>query len=313
MEGVVLKTTGSWMTVETPDGKIYKCRLKGLFRIRGIKTTNPVAVGDKVKFSLVDAENTGVINEILPRHNFIVRKATKLSKVSHIIAANIDQVCIVATIIQPRTSTGFIDRILVTAEAYHIPSSIVFNKIDLLDDDLKSYLNDFTSLYRDAGYPTLHVSALRGDNIEFFRELLRDKNSMIMGHSGVGKTALINAIEPGLKLKTGKLSEYHQKGLHTTTFAEMHRLSFGGYIVDTPGIKEFGLTDFNRAEIPERFPELRKYMHQCRFNNCSHIHEPGCAVISALERGEISLTRYESYRSMLTDDYWEKTEKDFRL
>ncbi|MFU8843396.1 MAG: ribosome small subunit-dependent GTPase A [Bacteroidales bacterium] len=313
MEGIVVKSTGSWLTVENSDGKVYKCRLKGLFRIRGIKTTNPVAVGDKVKFSLVDQENTGVISEILPRHNFIVRKATKLSKVSHIIAANIDQVCVIATVVLPRTSSGFIDRILVTAEAYHIPSVIIFNKIDLLDESLQQYMTDFAGIYSNVGYPTLKVSAIRGDNLEGFRELLKDKNSMIMGHSGVGKSALINAIEPGLKLKTGKLSGYHQKGLHTTTFAEMHRLSFGGYIVDTPGIKEFGLTDFNRAEIPERFPEMRKYMHQCRFNNCSHIHEPGCAVIGALERGEISLTRYENYLSMLTDDYWEKTEKDFRL
>jgi ribosome biogenesis GTPase / thiamine phosphate phosphatase len=313
LEGVVLKTTGSWLTVETAEGKVYKCRLKGIFRIRGIKTTNPVAVGDRVKFSLADAGNTGIINEILPRNNFIVRKATKLSKVSHIIAANIDQVCIVATIVMPRTSAGFIDRILVTAEAYHIPSSIIFNKIDLLDETLAQYLDDFEGIYANAGYPTLKVSATRGDNLNAVRDLLKDKNSMIMGHSGVGKSALINAIEPGLKLKTGKLSLYHQKGLHTTTFAEMHRLSFGGYIVDTPGIKEFGLTDFNKVEIPERFPEMRKYMHGCRFNNCLHIHEPGCAVISALERGDISQTRYESYLSMLTDDYWEKTEKDFRL
>jgi ribosome biogenesis GTPase / thiamine phosphate phosphatase len=313
MEGIVVKSTGSWLTVETAGGKVYKCRLKGLFRIRGIKTTNPIAVGDLVKFSLVDREDAGVISEILPRHNFIVRKATKLSKVSHIIAANIDQVCIIATVVFPRTSSGFIDRILVTAEAYHIPSAIVFNKTDLLDDSLLQYLDDFERIYSSAGYPTLKVSAIRGDNLDGFRDLLKDKNSMIMGHSGVGKSALINAIEPGLKIRTGKLSEYHQKGLHTTTFAEMHRLSFGGYIVDTPGIKEFGLTDFNRAEIPERFPEMRKYMHLCRFNNCSHIHEPGCAVINALEKGEISLTRYENYLSMLTDDYWEKTEKDFRL
>lgn len=313
MKGIVIKSTGSWFYIRTEQGQVYNCKLKGSFRLKGIKSTNPVAVGDHVEFELMENENAGVIHTILPRHNYIIRKATKLSKVSHIIAANIDQVCIIVTLARPRTSSGFIDRILVTAEAYHIPAIIVFNKIDLYDDKQMKKMEEMIGIYNHAEYKTLFVSALRGDNLGQLKAVLKDKNSMITGHSGVGKSALINAIEPGLHIKTKEISMYHKKGIHTTTFAEMHPLSFGGYITDTPGIKEFGLTDFNRNEIAERFPEMRRYMHGCRFNNCTHVHEPGCAVIEALEKGEISLKRYESYLTILTDDYWEKTEKDFRL
>lgn len=312
-EGTVIKSTGSWMTVRTTEGGRVSCRLKGNFRIRGIKTTNPVAVGDKVKFEPIDGGKTGLITEIFPRNNYIIRKATKLSKVSHIIAANIDQACIIATLINPRTSTGFIDRVLVTTEAYHIPAVLVFNKIDLYRKKEEEKLMKLKTIYENAGYPVLEVSAIPGDHLDQFRILLKDKNSLLTGHSGVGKSALINAIEPGMSLKTKAISNVHKKGLHTTTFAEMHPLSIGGYIVDTPGIKEFGLTDFNRNEIAERFPEMRKYMHDCRFSNCTHVHEPGCAVIDAIERGEVSLMRYENYLSILNDDYWEKTEKDYRL
>ena len=312
MKGVVIKSTGSWITVQSEEGAILNCKLKGKFRMKGIKSTNPVAVGDNVVFDLLEDNITGVINQILPRHNYIIRKATKLSKVSHIIAANIDQAFIIVTIAHPRTSTGFIDRFLVTTEAYHIPATIVFNKIDLYDDKLNLKLNELTEIYNNAGYGCLSVSAIRGDNVQDFKDALKDKNTLVSGHSGVGKSALINAIEPGLNLKTKELSGYHKVGLHTTTFAEMHRLTFGGYIIDTPGIKEFGLTDLDRKTIAERFPELRKYMHDCRFNNCTHVHEPGCAVIKKIEQGLISMSRYESYLSILTDDYWDKTESDYR-
>ncbi len=313
MEGRVIKSTGSWLIVQTETGETYNCKLKGNFRIRGIKTTNPVAVGDVVEFELVDEAETGLIKTIRPRNNYIIRKSTKLSKVSHIIAANIDQVCIMATLVQPRTSTGFIDRILVTAEAYHIPGVIIFNKLDLYDEKQLEQLSELEAIYQDAGYATVSVSATRGDHLDQVKAILTGKISLITGHSGVGKSAMINAIEPGLDLKTKAISAYHKKGLHTTTFAEMHPLSSGGSIIDTPGIKEFGLTAFSRDEIAERFPEMRKYMHQCRFSNCTHVHEPGCAVVDALEKGEISLSRYENYLTILTDDYWEKTEKDFRL
>jgi ribosome biogenesis GTPase len=313
MQGIVIKSTGSWLYVRTDDGAVYNCKLKGNFRIRGIKSTNPVAVGDVVDFELMDEEKTGLIRTIQPRDNYIIRKATKLSKVSHIIAANIDQVCVLATLAQPRTSTGFIDRILVTAEAYHIPGVIIFNKIDLYNDQQMEKLHQLEAVYRDAEYKVISVSAIRGDRLDEVKATLKNKKSLITGHSGVGKSAMINAIEPALDLKTKAISAYHQKGIHTTTFAEMYPLSFGGFIIDTPGIKEFGLTDFSRKEIAERFPEMRKYMHDCRFSNCTHVHEPGCAVLEALEKGEISLSRYENYLTILTDNYWEKTEKDFRL
>jgi ribosome biogenesis GTPase len=313
MEGIVIKSTGSWLTVLDSEGKIYNCKLRGKFRIQGIKTTNPVAVGDNVLFDLLKDSKTGLIKQILPRHNYIIRKATKLSKVSQIIAANIDQALIVVTLAYPRTSTGFIDRFLVTTEAYHIPAVIVFNKIDLYTEKLHAILSELTHIYQGAGYTCLSVSALKEINLIDFKDQLSNKRTLLSGHSGVGKSALINAIEPTLNLKTKDLSGYHKVGLHTTTFAEMHKLSFGGFIIDTPGIKEFGLTDFKRKEIAERFPEMRKYMHDCRFNNCTHIHEPDCAVLEALQKGEISMSRYENYLSILTDDYWEKTEKDYRL
>ncbi|MCB0823695.1 MAG: ribosome small subunit-dependent GTPase A [Bacteroidales bacterium] len=313
MEGTVIKSTGSWLSVLTEKGETFQCKLKGNFRIKGIKSTNPVAVGDVVGFELIDSENTGLIQTIFPRNNYIIRKSTKLSKVSHIIAANIDQVCIIATFIQPRTSTGFIDRILVTAEAYHIPGVIIFNKTDLHKDKQTEQLNKLEKIYSDAGYTVIATSVKKAENLDRVKAILKNKKTLITGHSGVGKSAMVNAIEPRLNLKTREISYTHNKGMHTTTFAEMFGLSFGGSIIDTPGIKEFGLTDFSRDEIAERFPEMRKYMHQCRFNNCTHVHEPGCAVITAIENGNVSLSRYENYLNILTDDYWEKTEKDFRL
>ena len=312
MQGVVIKSTGSWFSILSDDGKVTNSKLRGKFRIKGIKTTNPVAVGDEVVFNYSVDGITGWITQILPRHNYIVRKSTKLSKVSHIIAANVDQAVVIATLAYPRTSTGFIDRFLITAEAYHIPTILVFNKIDLYNENQMSDLDKLVGIYENIGYKCLRVSAIRGDNLDKLINTLKDKRSLFSGHSGVGKSALANALQPGLQLKTNKISDAHNKGLHTTTFAEMHPLAFGGFLIDTPGIKEFGLTDFNRKEIAERFPEMRKHMHQCKFHNCTHTHEPGCAVIEAIEEGKINLKRYENYLSVLSDDYWEKTEKDFR-
>jgi len=313
MEGVVIKSTGSWLTVREGNGTIVNCKLKGIFRIKGIKTTNPVAVGDHVVFDMVEDTGTGIIKQILQRHNYIIRKAKKLSKVSHIIAANLDQAIVIVTLANPRTSTGFIDRFLVTTEAYHIPAGIVFNKIDLHNEKLNKQLNDLTKVYQDAGYKCISVSAIKGDNLELLKNALTGKITLLSGLSGVGKSALINAIEPGLDLKTKELSGYHKVGMHTTTFAEMLPLSFGGNIIDTPGIKEFGLTDLDRKKLAERFPEFRAYMHDCRFNNCTHVHEPDCAVLNALEHRKIDMNRYKSYLSIITDDYWEKDEKDYRL
>ncbi len=306
MEGIVIKSTGSWSTVRRNDGKKFNCKLKGQFRIKGIKATNPISVGDKVNFDILPFEETGLITKILTRSNYIIRKATKLSKISHIIASNIDQAYLIVTLAEPRTSMGFIDRFLITTEAYHIPANLIFNKIDIYDDELKKLHNKITNIYISAGYKCFSVSALRGDNIEIIKKVLKGKINLFAGHSGVGKSALINAIEPEFRIKTKDISSYHKKGKHTTAFAEMYELSFGGFIIDTPGIKEFGLLDFKKEEIAERFPEMRKYMHGCRFNNCTHVHEPGCAVKIALEKGLISRSRYNNYLSILNDDYFDK-------
>ncbi|MBN3036462.1 MAG: ribosome small subunit-dependent GTPase A [Bacteroidales bacterium] len=306
-QGIVLKTTGSWLTVLS-GGQAVSCKLKGTFRLHGIKTTNPVAVGDGVEFDFSKDQITGLIRRILPRKNYIIRKATKLSKQAHILAANIDQAVAVVTLASPRTSNGFIDRFLVTAEAYHIPGCLVFNKTDIYSHSQNELLHRLMAIYTDIGYTCLKTSALTGDHLDQVRELLQGKSSLLTGHSGVGKSALINALEPSLKIRTGPVSSYHDKGKHTTTFAEMHPLSFGGYIIDTPGIREFGLVDFSRTEVAERFPEMRKVMHQCKFHNCTHVHEPGCAVKKLLEEGMICPERYYSYLSILNDDYWKELE-----
>lgn len=306
MKGIVIRSTGSWFTVREQNGDIVECKLKGSFRIKGIKTTSPVAVGDKVEFYIPKGQDAGLITDILPRFNHIIRKSTNLSKVSHIIAANIDLALLIVTLKDPITSPGFIDRFLVTSEAYHIPAAIVFNKIDIYDDYLLKKLDEVMKVYENAGYKTFKVSALTGENVNLVADEIRDKINLFSGISGVGKSALINAIEPGLKLKTGDISLYHQKGKHTTTFPEMHPLSFGGYIVDTPGIREFGLVEFRKEEIAERFPEMRNLMHNCQFNNCTHIHEPNCAVKKALEDGAFPITRYRSYLKIYNDDYLDK-------
>ena len=297
--GKVIRSTGSWYTVLSDSAKAFQCKLKGRFRTKGIRTTNPIAVGDVVDFQLESDSETGVIYKIHKRHNYIIRKATKLSKSTHIIAANIDQAVLVVSLVKPRTSTGFIDRFLATAEAYHIPSIIVFNKNDLYEGELLQQLTYFKNTYEQAGYQCLLTSVPEKYNLELLKSILKDKESLLAGHSGVGKSALINAIDKNLNLKTGLISAYHNKGTHTTTFAEMHPLSFGGFIVDTPGIKEFGLVEFEKAELGQRYPEIRERMHDCRFNNCLHLDEPGCAVIEAVEKGEIAAFRYTNYLNML--------------
>ncbi len=305
-----MRTTGSWHLVRTEEGTLINCRLRGKMRTQGIRTTNPVAVGDRVELEVSAGEPDGAITRVLERDNYIIRRATKLSHESHIIAANIDQVALVATLAFPRTSTGFIDRFLVTAEAYHIPSIIIINKIDLYDDDLMEDLELVFRIYKHAGYPVLAVSAASGAGMDDLKAALSNRTSLFSGHSGVGKSTLINVLEPGLKLKVKEISAYHLKGQHATTFAGMFPLSEGGYIIDTPGIKEFGLTDFDRKEVAERFPEMRALMQDCRYNNCSHTHEPGCAVIRAVEAGEIAYSRYENYLRIYHGRDWDDEKRN---
>ncbi len=299
-EGVVTKSTGSWYRVLTPEGQEVECRLRGKLKISGSKATNPVAVGDKVSFSIPADDDTGVIHEILDRKNYIIRKATKLSRQTHVIAANIDQAVIIATLAYPRTSTGFIDRFLVTCEAYSIPAALVFNKLDLLrsEKDIER-LAGLMAMYEDIGYPCHAVSATERSNIEAFDLLLRDKVSLLAGHSGVGKSALVNAIEPGLNLKVQAISKAHKKGKHTTTFAEMFKLSNGAHIIDTPGIKEFGLVDFEAWELCHYFPEMRRHFNQCHYDNCTHFNEPGCRIKEEVEKGTIFEDRYANYLGIL--------------
>lgn len=301
LTGKVIRSTGSWFTVLDEQGHSVECKIKGKFRIQGIRATNPVAVGDDVGFTSTDNSETGVIEKIFDRKNYIIRKATKLSKATHIIASNIDQVVIIASIVKPRTSTGFIDRILTTAEAYHIPAVIVFNKFDLYSEDNLSYLAYFQDVYEDIGYKTLITSVPNKLFLENFKQVLKNKSSLIAGHSGVGKSALVNSVDKTLNLKVGEISAYHEKGMHTTTFAEMFKLEFGGFIIDTPGIKEFGLVEFEKAELGQRFPEFRMRMDDCKFNDCLHVDEPGCAIIKALEVDEIGAFRYQNYLNMLND------------
>ena len=282
-------------------GHIANCTLKGKFRTKGIRTTNPIAVGDDVGFRMTENSDTGVIEKIFDRKNYIIRKATKLSKATHIIAANIDQVVIIASIVKPRTSTGFIDRILTTAEAYHIPAVIVFNKFDLYNEKNIGHLAYYQDIYENTGYRTMLTSVPDKLFLDDFKELLKNKSSLLAGHSGVGKSAMVNAIDPTLNLKVGQISDYHEKGMHTTTFAEMFKLEFGGYIVDTPGIKEFGLVAFEKAELGQRFPEFRSRMHNCKFNDCLHVDEPDCAIVAAVENEEIGAFRYQNYLNMLSD------------
>lgn len=302
LEGLVEKSTGSWIYVRSSEGKRYPCKVKGRFRIQGIRTTNPVAIGDHVEFTLSPDEKEGMIHKILPRDNYIIRKSINLSHEAHIIAANLDHAYLIVTLASPRTSTGFIDRFLVTATGYFIPASLIFNKLDIYDETELKRMEQLFQVYRSAGYSCYEVSALRGDNIGIIREMLKGKVSLFAGHSGSGKSALIKAVEPTLDPRIGEISEVHKKGMHTTTFAEMYRLKEGGYIIDTPGIKEFGLVHFEATEVPRCFPEMDRLLPLCQYSNCSHVHEPGCAVKEGLISGEVSEMRYNSYLSILNDN-----------
>lgn len=304
MTGLVYKSTGSYYTVKTEDHQVYECRIKGKFRIKGIKSTNPIAVGDIVDFELDNStdEEIGQIHNIHDRKNYIVRKSVNLSKQTHIIASNIDLVFLLVTINNPPTTTSFIDRFLVTAEAYGIEAVLVFNKIDTYDEatlDEQLYLQH---VYSEIGYKCLRVSAKDGKGLEALKEMMTGKVSMFSGHSGVGKSTLVNALEPNLDLKTKTISEQSKQGQHTTTFAEMYDLSFDAKIIDTPGIKGFGIVDMEKEEISGYFPEFFKLKDQCKFNNCLHKEEPHCAVKKALEEDKISWSRYNSYLKILEGD-----------
>lgn len=302
MKGLVLKSTGSFYQVADAAGVIYRCRVKGKMRIMGLDTTNPVSVGDQVEFEKEGTDLQGVISEVFARKNYIIRKSVNLSRQAHIIASNLDLALVVATPVYPRTSTGFIDRFLATAEAYNIPGGIVFNKADLYDDEIREYVNELSGMYQKIGYKTFIVSALHSETLNALRQVLRDKVTLFSGHSGTGKSTLINELIPGLELKTSAISSQHNKGKHTTTFAEMHPFPGGGYVVDTPGIREFGTLDFDRFEVSHYFPEIFSFAEGCKFGNCLHVNESGCAVLKAIEDSQIALTRYASYISILNNE-----------
>ncbi len=299
--GLVLKTTGSRYTIRDNEGKIFFCSIRGKLRLKGVKTTNPITVGDYVDLE-VDEGDVGAISRVHDRKNYIIRRSTNLSRESHVIAANLDQTLLIVTIEFPETQLAFIDRYLVTAEAYRIPTTLVFNKTDLYTEEMIAKLNDYISIYSKIGYPCIQVSAETGQNLDELRNILTGKVSLISGNSGVGKSTLINKIAPELNLKTELISSYHLMGKHTTTFSEMFELSFGGFIIDTPGIKGFGLVDIENDELYHYFPEIFRIASDCKFYNCTHIHEPGCAVISAVDEGIISPSRYISYLSIHDDD-----------
>jgi ribosome biogenesis GTPase len=303
MEGTVAKSMGLWYQVETPDGTSYSCRLRGKFKLQNKKISNPVAVGDHVRFIDDDGnKNAKIIAEILPRENYIIRTSPKKKGHGHIIASNIDLAIVVATVGTPKTSLGFIDRFLVTAEAFRIPAMILCNKIDLLSPEDLAGLKLKMKEYEALNYQTAFISALDIDDIEKFKTILNNKTTLISGHSGVGKSTIINQIIPEADQQTSEISESSDKGIHTTTFAERFRVQDDTYIIDTPGIKELGLAEVEKDELSHYFPELRQLLGQCKFNDCTHTHEPGCAIASAYEKGNISQTRYDSYLSMLMGD-----------
>ena len=310
-EGFVTKSTGSRYTVVS-DEEEFECRIKGKLRIKGMRTTNPLSVGDIVYFSLQNeitefGKPMGIISKLKDRKNYIIRKSVNLSKESHIIAANIDLAFIVATIKYPLTTSNFIDRFLVTAEAYNIPAIMVFNKIDLYAEKEMVKVNEWFGIYQKIGYKCIGTSVITGQGMDELKSLMKDKISVFGGNSGVGKSSLINHIDPNLNLKTNIISEAaHQSGKHTTTFSEMFELKMGGYIIDTPGIRSFGMIDMKNDDVSHYFPEIFKTSDLCKFNNCTHTHEPGCAVKEAVEKNEISLSRYESYLSILGEDEGEK-------
>ncbi len=297
MNGTVIKSTGSRYLVKSDDA-VYECVLKGKLRLEGRKTTNPIAVGDIVDFDLEDNDEA-IIKHIHPRKNYIIRKSINLSKQAQILASNLDQAVLIATLVSPRTSLGFIDRFLITAEAYRIPAKLVFNKCDLLTVEMQQAQTEIIELYQSVGYECYEVSSYDTKQIAELQRLFKDKTTLIAGHSGVGKSTFINALQPGLNLKTGEISSAHAKGMHTTTFAELHPLSFGGNIIDSPGIKELGLVEMKKEEVGHYFPEIRARMNDCKFNNCLHVNEPKCAIINAVQNGNISEERYNSYLGIL--------------
>lgn len=299
---MVIRSTGSWYEVLSEDKHVYQCRLRGKFKIKGLKVTNPIAVGDYVTYEVEDAATSkGIITDILPRENYIIRKSVQKAVFGHILAANIDQAILIVTLALPRTSLGFIDRFLVTAESFRIPVVIVFNKSDLLTAAEARYQQSLAQLYESIGYTCLLTSTVDKQGIEAFKNILTNKKSLLSGHSGVGKSSLVNEVAPGLELRTSEISSFANKGVHTTTFAEMFEIAHNTYIIDTPGIKELGLIDIAKEEISHYFPEMRDLLGECRFHNCTHVHEPGCAVLEGVESGEIAESRYLSYLSMLDD------------
>ena len=300
MKGFVIKNTGSWYSVKTDDGKVVECKIKGNFRLKGIRSTNPVAVGDHVEIAL-NQEGTAFITHIDERRNYIIRKSQNLSKQSHIIAANVDQAFLIVTVNYPQTSTTFIDRFLASAEAYSVPVVLVFNKRDILSDDERHYQQSMVHLYETIGYECREISAATGEGIEGLHKLLKGKITLLSGNSGVGKSTLINQILPEANLRTAEISDAHNTGMHTTTFSEMLELPEGGYIIDTPGIKGFGTFDMEPEELTSSFREIFHFSKDCKFSNCTHTHEPGCAVLKALENHYIAQSRYQSYLGMLED------------
>jgi ribosome biogenesis GTPase len=304
-KGIVIKSTGSWYTVKTEEGNLIESRIKGNLRLKGIRSTNPIAVGDQVELtetkedSNLEGLSVGLISKIFPRKNYIIRKSPNLSKESHIIAANIDQAFLIVTIQYPVTTTTFIDRFLVSAEAYRIPCHVIFNKIDLYNEEQIALMNSLIAIYENAGYQCLKISAKMNTGIDDLKSMMANKTNVFSGHSGVGKSTIIKILHPLGNLKTGEISEAHYSGKHTTTNSEMYEFEFGGFIIDTPGIKGFGVLEMEKEEISHYFPEIFRLLNECQYYNCTHTHEPQCAVKKSVEEGKIALSRYQSYLGLL--------------
>ena len=313
MQGTIIKSTGSWYIVRTEKGEIWNCRIKGKFKLKDYKLTNPVAVGDEVKFEAEKEEGHGIIGDILPRKNFVLRRSTRQKHFMHLIACNVDQAMVVVTIKRPNIKPGFIDRFLLTTESYNIPTYIIFNKADIYEEEDLELFEALTIIYKNAGYQTMLVSSQSGQGLNELKAVLKDKTTLISGHSGVGKSSLVNAIQPQFDLRTGDISDITDKGMHTTTFAEMFELDFGGKIIDTPGIKELGFLNMEPMDVSHNFPEIFEKSSQCKYANCLHINEPKCAVKDAVENEEIHPLRYQSYLSIMEEvmdqNHWERNKE----